>query len=62
MLSKRSIKALASELSATTNADGAESESSSDASEEEVPMKPLASKRLKIKSNRNNPALRRGGR
>jgi hypothetical protein len=59
-LSKRSIKALASELSAATTADGAESESSSKVSKEEVPMKPPASKKLKIKSNRHNPALRRG--
>jgi hypothetical protein len=59
-LSKRSIKALASELSAATTADGADSESSSEASEEELPMKPPASKKLKIKSNRTNPALRRG--
>jgi hypothetical protein len=60
-LSKRSIKALASELSAATTADVADSESSSEASEEEVPMKPPASKKLKIKSNRTNPALRRAG-
>jgi hypothetical protein len=58
-LSKRSIKALASELSAATTADVADSESASEASEEEVPIKPLASKKLKIKSNRTNPALRR---
>lgn len=58
-LSKRSIKALASKLSAVTTTDSAESESSS--KESEVPMKPPASKKLKIKSNRNNPALRRGG-
>jgi hypothetical protein len=60
-LSKRSIKALATELSAARDAGGDESDSSSEASEEAVPMKPPASKTLKIKSNRNNPALRRGG-
>jgi hypothetical protein len=60
-ISKWSIKALATELAAATNADGDDKSSSSESSEEEFPMKLPASKKLKIKSNQNNPALRRGG-
>jgi hypothetical protein len=58
-LSKRSIKALATEMSSASKPDGDESSYSSESSEEEVPMKPPASKKLKIKkSNRTHPALK----
>ena len=55
-LSKRDISAIATAVAAVRHDGDAES---SEESDEEIPIKPPAPKKVKLSSNRNNPALQR---
>ena len=55
-LSKRDISAIATAVAAVQHDGDAESSAESD---EEIPIKPPAPKKVKLSSNRNNPALQR---